>query len=562
VLALLFAFSIYSVHISRIARMYEMLTTGSLLVGIFSKLYLNDHRLRNLIYILFAIFFSISAHSLGIFLILIPLSIIFIYNNKLIENTYLSILIIVSFFYYFYYFNILQLLFPSNINITLINHEFKNLPFYTPIFDYLLHIFDYNIILYTVLNSLILLFVIFIIFNNDLYKNINKIYLWLMCIMIIAGLINLLLIQLFIVIFCFLLIKNLIDKKKYFYILIIIFILFVFNWSIIAAYNSYVIIPEFYDQSFFKNIDYKNFISMFSQNIEKSFNYPRLYQRIVYPLIHHIATLPYILLAMMIISLSISSIRNKYLLYIINGNELRFTLLYIVMTFFAFGILYSPYSTIKYIYFLFPFMLLIMISLHFAIFHNNKLISQLIILIFIFVQLTMLIIYGIPLKHNNYYAQASKFNILKNINKKFRTFNIDNNYRIVGSIINQERDKNDLILSTSAHQLMTYVDNVNAHLTLPHLKEYKNAKIHYFTGSILLRDLTDIIEFLEKNQSSNYVWICIKDGKNDYWKKLLYPMLKAHLFYKNNKIGPTIYYLSKNEFIRKILSVINSPYNA
>jgi hypothetical protein len=111
-------------------------------------------------------------------------------------------------------------------------------------------------------------------------------------------------------------------------------------------------------------------------------------------------------------------------------------------------------------------------------------------------------------------------------------------YRAAGKILSTRVQQEDVLLVDAAHQLQVYLPAIpiQGHLS-PRHRDYQVGEKHYFTGSMLLRTPQEMIKFIEPHSmaKSTRVWIVLA-GYDSIWLDTLPSRLTEHRVWVDGEI--------------------------
>lgn len=131
-------------------------------------------------------------------------------------------------------------------------------------------------------------------------------------------------------------------------------------------------------------------------------------------------------------------------------------------------------------------------------------------------------------------------------------------YRGAGKVLREHMGERDLLLADNAHALQTYVPRVDAHL-VPALDQYAAGETHYFTGSAMLREPAELPDFLASTEAegSRRVWVVITGYHESPWTDLVRALLEDEVFWE--KDGIAIYAVPAGELAARMGSAPMTP---
>ena len=127
-------------------------------------------------------------------------------------------------------------------------------------------------------------------------------------------------------------------------------------------------------------------------------------------------------------------------------------------------------------------------------------------------------------------------------------------YREAGKMLSARVRPGDLLLVDAVHQLQVYLPAlvIHGHLSTPH-SEFSFGERHYFTGSALLRTPKEMLKFLEpySMRPPTRVWIAL-NGYDSIWQDILPSRLSEHKVWADGEIE--IYSITVDELLAIIRS--------
>lgn len=252
----------------------------------------------------------------------------------------------------------------------------------------------------------------------------------------------------------------------------------------------------------------------FFEALRKLFNYPKIYQAILKPIIIEGVLYEFVIAFIGVITFLLIAIKN------IDNKTLSSVPLLILLIFLAIGIGKSIYSDIRYFYFTYPLLLLYSALLAVTLYNvlqpyaYGKTICVAAIAIFLLSQFLF--------SWKTISAEVGS-------EKPFSYAPIYFDYRTCGTYLQENRSDRDYVVAfASAHQSAVYCGTINA-CYRPHLMEHQG-DFHYITGSKYIDTKEDLKTYITENTYIKNIWIIFsKDSfRNESWEYGLIEKIEAY----------------------------------
>jgi Dolichyl-phosphate-mannose-protein mannosyltransferase len=238
-------------------------------------------------------------------------------------------------------------------------------------------------------------------------------------------------------------------------------------------------------------------------------------------------------------------------------SSLTARILFLLGALFVVGAVESTYSTHKYIYFLFPAALLSFLEIMKAYWQASarptRVALALVGLVFVALSELPRAVAQMPDRDGHrplpshvkwlpdYFRSEQAMKHLR----EWRQLD----YRAAGKILSTRVQQGDVLLADAVHQLQVYLPAtvIQGHLTTPH-DEFRFGERHYFTGSVMLRTPEDLSQFLESRSSgaSTRAWIVLA-GYDSVWQDILPSRLSEYTIWADGEIE--IYSMTVDELL-------------